>query len=661
MGLRHLVLVPAAALAAKWGIIHDGMDYVGHDLTPDYTNPPTSATAEGCIPICEADSRCAGFSWVGNNCWLKFGNPDLVPNPGVRSAAMLQPDQCLPLERDVDYWGNDIACFDGITTPDDCCTACTNTAGCNLYVVSNLHCCLKSAGTDRRPNQDPTANIRAAFRRPADANGPGLSLQDATYSPDVRVNPVGFTSVAGAQWVPGIEVRNGMLELDSILESLNATISNQPHDAPPQAEQLVASDGALVRGFWAVNSIGECATIVSMHGGVLFTYTKSTANDINSNGTCLSHVYPASNNRPTFFVTTGRKFTPVTQTLPAIYQLDSVAAATQNACQDTCLARSYCAAIQFDGQDCTLFAPAQGKAGNVATPDSSAGWVTSPYATKVNPSLPSYNKKPSRVAFYTTAHQDDHELFMSNNYHAGIADPNTKVVFVYTTAGDAGFGQKWRLARQLGTVAASTVWVDHIGRYNSKALQNVVQVADHRITRVSVGNVAHYFLCMREDNGVDEAGVNQFGLSELLNDKNAVPPMDQPTEVYVNRAAFRRVVQAIFELEANGVANVEIHAQAQENVGDHALHIATGKLVEEIVGGTKYAKCARQVYYYDYDVFDKDVNLGSPVYQLQRYAWMAQSQAIASAYGKENWSVHSSNLGRTYPRRTIPPTVSSCA
>ncbi|KAF0700786.1 Aste57867_8739 [Aphanomyces stellatus] len=641
------------ASATTWGAIHEDMNYVGHDLTGQFDFPPSSATADGCFPLCEADQRCSGFTWVDGACWLKFGNPDLVPLPGSRSAALVQQDQCLPLERDVDYWGNDITCIDGLTTPDDCCAACGRTAGCHLYVVDNAHCCLKSASADRRPDQDPALNIRAAFLR-SSADGPGVPVTDDAYSLDVRANPVSFSSILGAQWLSGIVSRTtGVTELASIVTTVNASIATQPHSGAPKLKAINASDGATVLGFWSIKSIGECAAIVSLHGGTLFTYSPQVA-------MCLSHQYPESDNNPTYFMSADGSFTSVPQALSAIYQLDVVAAADQNACQSTCTLRAYCAAIQFDGQQCTLFAPAQGKTGGVVAPDSSAGWVTTPFSTNVDPSLPAYDNHPSRVVFYTTAHQDDHELFMSNNYHAGIADPTTKVVFVYTSAGDAGEGQRWRLARQLGTVAASTVWVDHVGRYNTQPVQDTVQVAGHDITRVNVGNVAHYFLCIREDDGVDEAGAFQYGLAELLYGSHAVPPMDQPTAVYVDRAAFRDVLQGIFDVESNGVGAVEIHGQAQENENDHPLHTGTGNLIEEIVGDTKFGACALQVYYYDYDVWTMDVNLNSPVYELQRYAWMAQSQTILDFWGDQNWSVHSDNLGRTYPRRTIPASVDSC-
>ncbi|KAF0693983.1 Aste57867_15096 [Aphanomyces stellatus] len=557
----------ALASAATWGPILDDTNLDGNDLYDDL--PPTSPTADGCVSLCEDDQRCTGFTWADDACWLKFGNPDLVSQPGARSAVLIQDE----------------------------------------------------------PRDGP--------------------ITDDAYSPDVRVNPVGFSSILGAQWLSDIAGRTGETEMVSIANTVNASIASQSHSGAPKLQAIKASDGAAVQAYSSVNSIGECAALVSLHGATFFTYSAQGA-------MCLSHQYATSDNNPTYFRSADDSFTAVSQALPSDYQLDVAAADDQNGCQSKCTARADCVAVQFDGQQCTLFGPVQ------ADGDSSAGWVTAPFSTNVDPSLPAYNNNPSRVVFYTTAHQDDHELFMSAKYHESISDPSTKVVFVYTSAGDAGEGQQWRLARQLGTVAASTVWVDHVGLYNSQQLQDTVLVAGHDIARVSVGNIAHYFLCIREDNGNDEAGVFQFGLLELLYGSNPVPPMDQPAAVYVNRAAFRDVLQGIFDLEANGIGAVEIHGQAQENQNDHPLHVATGNLIEEIVASTKYAQCALQVYYYDYDVWTMDVNLISPVYELQRYAWMAQSQVILDFWGDQNWSVHSDNLGRTYPRRTIPASVGSC-
>jgi hypothetical protein len=66
--------------------------------------------------------------------------------------------------------------------------------------------------------------------------------------------------------------------------------------------------------------------------------------------------------------------------------------------------------------------------------------------------------------FYTVAHQDDWQLFMNPNaYHDARVADNSKVVFIYLTAGDASNGRgpldgrrtPYYLARELGAYRAT--------------------------------------------------------------------------------------------------------------------------------------------------------------------------------------------------------------
>lgn len=48
------------------------------------------------------------------------------------------------------------------------------------------------------------------------------------------------------------------------------------------------------------------------------------------------------------------------------------------------------------------------------------------------------------VAFYVTAHhQDDWQLFRGHHAHEDLLTPGAKIVFVYSTANDAGLLPGW--------------------------------------------------------------------------------------------------------------------------------------------------------------------------------------------------------------------------
>src|SRR5712692_478038 len=59
---------------------------------------------------------------------------------------------------------------------------------------------------------------------------------------------------------------------------------------------------------------------------------------------------------------------------------------------------------------------------------------------------------PNSVAFYIVAHQDDWQLFMTPNAYRDMCRPDTKVVFIYTTTGEAGKGTSYWQAREKGAL-----------------------------------------------------------------------------------------------------------------------------------------------------------------------------------------------------------------
>src|SRR4051794_39951989 len=56
----------------------------------------------------------------------------------------------------------------------------------------------------------------------------------------------------------------------------------------------------------------------------------------------------------------------------------------------------------------------------------------------------------TKVSFYVVAHADDWQLFMQPNAYNDLMDPGSKVVFIITTAGDAGGTKAYWDAREEG-------------------------------------------------------------------------------------------------------------------------------------------------------------------------------------------------------------------
>src|SRR4051794_16928917 len=55
-----------------------------------------------------------------------------------------------------------------------------------------------------------------------------------------------------------------------------------------------------------------------------------------------------------------------------------------------------------------------------------------------------------KVSFYIVAHADDWQLFMNPHVFNDLTTPSCKVIFIITTAGDAGISNEYWLAREEG-------------------------------------------------------------------------------------------------------------------------------------------------------------------------------------------------------------------
>ncbi|CAK4080561.1 unnamed protein product [Aphanomyces euteiches] len=609
------ILAVAGSAWAACNSIQANTDFEGNDLDSVAANSAT----ECCAP-CQSNPLCSGFAFADGVCYLKFGQLTRITKTGV-STATVRASQCLPWEENVDYYGNDLAKDPSITTPGECCDLCAANSACKLYVVSIYGCTLKTAGTDRRPNQDPSWNVKAAFvpstqttqsqcgavtkdvdypgndivryTNVTDALRPLLTvastpLVDDTYSPDVRVADLQFTTVAGSQWVPYGKTESTEDDIAALVKALNITLSNEKHGAKPEVIITTASDGSKILPFTSVASVGECAALVRSHNATFFTYVADAS-------TCLGHQFSTSTN--SFALKANNKSFEFSAIPSSDFLLQSTTATTSSSCIAQCQALSTCVVARFTDK-CALYAPAAARSSSVV-----AGWVFTPLNANPVANLPTF-ANATKVAFYVVAHEDDHEL-------------KTKVVF-------------------LGTLAATKAWVDHVGKFKSDPTSDVVTINGHKIARVTIGNCVHYFMRVPE-YGADGAS----GFMALVNDEKPVAPMDDTANYYQNRDDLKTTLAGIITKEATDSTAITMNAQDP--------------------GDAKWKICVPQKYFYDYQTWNDDVNVIPEVETLQRYAWLRLSQAIY-AYDATIlfWSEHAINLGRTYIRRSIDASASSC-
>ena len=242
------------------------------------------------------------------------------------------------------------------------------------------------------------------------------------------------------------------------------------------------------------------------------------------------------------------------------------------------------------------------------------------------------------LVFYVGAHQDDWELFRGNAAMKDLADPTTRVVFIYASAGDAGRTDGWWEARERGAVAAvrsgvgaAPLTIDH------------VRVNDHAILRYTSRNSASYFLRLpdgRYQFGTGYPATNNESLTQLRDAGKAIAAVDKST-TYRTWADFHATLEAIMNLERGLVPSAvhplvnapdyfsvdNSHQDCQTpgpcNVCDHPDHKAVGDALRQFVGGV-YSRN----WWVGYDAQNRPENLPAPDFVQKGRAFFAYAAAV---------------------------------
>jgi hypothetical protein len=242
------------------------------------------------------------------------------------------------------------------------------------------------------------------------------------------------------------------------------------------------------------------------------------------------------------------------------------------------------------------------------------------------------------LIFYIGAHQDDWELFRGNAAMKDLADPTTRVVFIYAAAGDAGRTDGWWEARERGAVAAvrsgigaAPMTVDH------------VRVNDHVILRYTCRNSASYFLRLpdgRYQSGKGYAATNYESLTQLRDGGKPISAVDK-SATYSTWADFRQTLQSIMDLERILVPSAihplvnapdyfgidNSHQDCQKpgtcNACDHPDHKAVADALRQFVGGVY-----NRAWWVGYETQNRPENLAADEFARKGRAFFAYSAAV---------------------------------
>jgi hypothetical protein len=245
----------------------------------------------------------------------------------------------------------------------------------------------------------------------------------------------------------------------------------------------------------------------------------------------------------------------------------------------------------------------------------------------------------SNVCYYVVAHQDDWLLFYGQQAFADLQTPHTRVVFIYTTAGDAGESETWWRAREQGALAAEALPVGI-----AVPDPGVITVNGHRIALYDAGAFVSYHMRL-PDGRPNGGGFPSTGHASLAKLQNGEIPqltaLDNST-TYVSWNDLCATLRAVIERERSGAPNAWINAADWSwdcSPEDHSDHKATSEALRQ--GG---ADEFNRVWFVTYSTKYRPVNLiGEPLERKERLwltykghvAAMADAEFLRSEW--ENW------------------------
>ena len=214
----------------------------------------------------------------------------------------------------------------------------------------------------------------------------------------------------------------------------------------------------------------------------------------------------------------------------------------------------------------------------------------------------------TEISFYIVAHADDWQLFMHPNVYYDLIAPGSKVIYIITTAGDAGVGERYWAAREEGTKSSIRFCLAPLAAPSESI--GTREFNSHTINYWLADNATCYFLRLPDGN-LDGNGFSPHdyhSLSRLRAGQiNTISAIDNST-TYHNWSDFYKTLDTIILSESHGIPNIWVNYLNPDtcaNPNDHPDHIATGQAIQ----ATTINSCARHVLFVGYNVSNASENL----------------------------------------------------
>lgn len=261
---------------------------------------------------------------------------------------------------------------------------------------------------------------------------------------------------------------------------------------------------------------------------------------------------------------------------------------------------------------------------------------------------------------FVSAHPDDWQLFMNPNACNALKNVDNKVIFLHTTAGEAGHGignNSYYLAREEGSMRAIRFMCNAInGELKQGAEMNPTQVLlnGHNIQRFSYANAVVYFLRLPDGNfgGQGYPIHDHHSLKNFYEGtKTNIHTVDGSTK-YSDLDELVETIEALIAYEANDINTVEINiadTNAEINPDDHSDHLTSSRIMQKVaIGlGLEYVNL-----YQEYATNKKEMNVTGNEFLLCAGTWGATASGLSDSYHYSTWDQgHNSWIGRQYMRK----------
>lgn len=258
------------------------------------------------------------------------------------------------------------------------------------------------------------------------------------------------------------------------------------------------------------------------------------------------------------------------------------------------------------------------------------------------------------TSFYVVGHQDDWELFMNPDAYADAMKENTKMVFIYTTAGDAGRrsmtpGSSYILAREDG-VNRTVRFMSDVGTTTHKdTTKGYVWVKGHRIRVVKYGNTVSYFL--RLPDGNDGTGFDGTSLQRLYEGEISTLQAVDGSATYKGWADLQSTLKTLMKTEAQTTGALTLNITDPDsnlNPGDHSDHRMTALLAEQVTAG---AGCFERKYFQTYHTANLPINMSQEDLLNHTALFAVNESGRADSGFPGSWEAgHKEWLGKHYLR-----------